>query len=127
MRCVHIATSDDRMDCREMFYNPINPLPSKCSKCRFPNLDHVPQPYFVVKSRTMTPNELAGAENGNFFIRERVRRVLELLTPGQCTFLPTCYESTTQLTPWLLAVPNYQVASANVNASIPRCDACGEP
>ena len=84
MRCVKISTSDDRMDCRNMFYDPINPLPRKCLKCGFPDLDHVPQPYFLVKSRTMGPNELAGAENGNFFIRERVRRVFDLLVPELC-------------------------------------------
>ena len=32
------------MDCRDMFYDPINPLPKKCPKCGFPDLDHVPRP-----------------------------------------------------------------------------------
>ncbi len=127
MRCVEISTSDDRMDCRDMFYDPINPLPKKCSKCGFPDLDHVSQPYFLVKSRTMSPNELAGGENGNFFIRERVRRVLDILAPGQCTYFPTTYKGTSARTPWLLSVPNHQVATAEVNPSIPRCEACGEP
>jgi hypothetical protein len=76
MRCVHISASDDRMDCRDMFHEPINPLSRKCPKCGFPDLDHVPQPYFLIKSRAMSPNELALAENGNFFIRERIRRVV---------------------------------------------------
>lgn len=127
MRCVHISTSDDRMDCRDMFYGPINPLPKKCPKCAFPDLDHVPQPYFLVKSRTMSPNELAGAENGNFFFRERVRRVFDLLVPGLCTYFPTCYKGTSQQTPWLLAVPKHHVATAKVNTAIPRCESCGEP
>lgn len=127
MRCVAISSSDDRMDCREMFYDPINPLPKRCRKCGFPDLDHVPQPYFLVKSRTMTSNELAEAENGNFFIRERVRRVLDILAPGQCTYYPTTYKGTSETTPWLLAVPNHQVVTAKVNPSIPRCAACGEP
>jgi SMI1 / KNR4 family (SUKH-1) len=127
MRCVHISTSNDRMDCRDMFYDPINPLPPKCSKCGFPDLDHVPQPYFLVKSRTMSPNELAGAENGNFFIRERVRRIFELLVPGLCTYFPTCYKGTSDETPWLLAVPKYQVPTAKVSPDIRRCDLCGEP
>lgn len=127
MRCVKISTSDDRMDCREMFYDPINPLPRKCPKCGFPDLDHVPQPYFLIKSRTMSPNELAGANNGNFLVRERVRQVLDLLAPGQCTFFPTCYKGTSEKTPWLLVFPNHQVVTAKVNPSIPRCAACGEP
>jgi len=127
MRCVELTGSDDRMDCREMFYRPINPLPPKCPKCSFPDLDHVPQPYFLVKSRTMSPNELAMAENGNFFVRERIRRVFDILAPGQCTFYPTCYNGTSEETPWYLAVPKHQVITAKVNPSIPRCEKCGEP
>jgi len=115
------------MDCRNMFYDPINPLPRKCAKCGFPDLDHVPQPYFLVKSRTMSPNELALAENGNFFIRTRVRRVLDLVAPGHCTYLPTCFKGTSEETPWLLAVPNHQVVTAKVDPTIPRCAACAEP
>ena len=127
MRCVEISGSDDRMDCREMFYEPIDPLPQKCPKCGFPDLDHVSQPYFLVESRTMTPNELALAENGNFFIRERVRRVLDVLAPGQCTYFPTCYKGTSEKTPWLLCLPSHQIVTAKVNPSIPPCEACGEP
>jgi SMI1 / KNR4 family (SUKH-1) len=127
MRCVRISTSDNRMDCRDMLHDTINPLPKRCSKCGFPDLDHVPQPYFLVKSRTMSPNELAGAENGNFFIRERVRRIFDVLVPGLCTYFPTCFKGTSDQTPWLLAVPNHQVATARVNPAIPRCESCGEP
>lgn len=127
MRCVKISTSDNRMDCRDMFYDPINSLPRKCPKCGFPDLDYVPQPYFLVKSRTMTSNELAGAENGNFFIRERVRCVLDHLAPGECTYYPTCYKGSSEKTPWLLAVPNHQVVTARVDPTIPCCKACGEP
>jgi hypothetical protein len=127
MRSVLVATSDNRMDCRFAFSDPINLLPKKCVKCGFPDLDHIPQPYFVGKSRTMTPNELAGAENGNFFVRNRVRQVLELLDPGLCSFYPTTFSGTTTATPWLLAVPNQQIVTARVDPSIPRCAACGEP
>jgi hypothetical protein len=115
------------MDCRDMFYDPINPLPKKCEQCGFPDLDHVPQPYFLVKSRSMSPNELAGAENGNFFVRDRVRRVLDLLAPGQCTYYSTHYKGTSKTTPWFLGVPNHQVVTAKVDPSIARCTACGEP
>lgn len=127
MRCISLTGADDRMDCRDMFYDPINPLPAKCPRCGFPNLDYVPQPYFLVKSRTMSPNELAPAENGNFLVRERIRRVLEILAPGECTFFPTCYKGTSTETPWQLAVPKNQVVTAKVNPSISRCESCGEP
>lgn len=115
------------MDCREMFYDPINPLPRKCPECAFPDLEHIPQPYYLVKSRTMSPNELAGAENGNFFIRERIRRVLDVVIPNLCRYYPTCYKGTSVQTPWLLAVPQHQVATAKVDPTIPRCGTCGEP
>lgn len=75
----------------------------------------------------MTSNELAGAENGNFLVRERVRRVLDLLAPAECTYYPTCFEGSTDKTPWLLAVPKYKVVTAKVDPSIPRCETCGEP
>jgi hypothetical protein len=127
MRCVEITGSDDRMDCRDMFSDPINPLPPKCAECGFPDLDHVPQPYYLVKTRSMSPNELALAENGNFLIRDRVRQLLEILVPGQCRYFPTCYRGTSQKTPWLLAVPDRQVVTGKVKPSIPRCAACGEP
>ena len=94
MRYIKITGSDDRMDCRGMFLDPINQLPRKCPKCGFPDLDHVPQPYFLVKSRTLSPNELALAGNGNLFIRQRIRRVLDVLASGQCSYSPTCYKGT---------------------------------
>ena len=110
-----------------MFYDPLNPLPPKCEACGFPDLDFVPHPYFLVKSRAMTPNETAMAENGNFLVRDRVRRVLELLAPGQCRFYPTHFKGTMNETPWSLAVPVHQVVVANVNPSISHCQVCGEP
>jgi hypothetical protein len=75
----------------------------------------------------MTPNELAPAENGNFLIRDRVHRVLDLVAPRQCSYFPTHFKETTQETPWFLAVPNHQVVTARVKSSIRRCEACGEP
>lgn len=115
------------MDCQHTFIDPINLLPPKCPKCGFPDLDFVPQPYFLVKSRTMSPNELAPAANGNFLVRERVRWVLDLVAPGHCDYFPTCFKGTTVETPWLLAVPKHQIVTAKVNPSIPCCNVCGEP
>ena len=127
MRCIQLTGSDNRMDCRDMFHNPINSLPPKCDACGFPDLDHVEQPYYLVKSRTMSHNEMAPAENGNFFVRDRIRSVLELLALGECDFYPTHYKGTSDQTPWYLAVPAHKVVTAKVNPAIPRCDTCGEP
>lgn len=127
MECVELTGSDNRMDCQDMFYDPLNPLPVKCASCGFPDLDHVPNPYFLVKSRTMSPNELAPAENGNFLVRERVRRVLELVGQGNFTFHPTHFRGTDEQTPWSLAVPVHQVKTADVKPEIHRCPTCNEP
>jgi hypothetical protein len=70
---------------------------------------------------------MAPAENGNFFVRHRIRRALELVVPGQCSFFPTHYKGTSEETPWVLAVATRQVVTAKVKRSIPRCGACGEP
>ena len=127
MRCIELGGSDNRMDRSGTFDDPINSLPTKCDACGFPDLDHVPQPYYLVKSRTMSPNEMVPAENGNFFVRDRVRSVLELLAPGVFGFYPTCYKGTSDHTPWHVAIPKHQVETAKVNPSIQRCDSCGEP
>lgn len=110
-----------------MFYEPLNPLPPACEKCGFPDLDHVPQPYYLVRSRTQTPNEMALAENGNLLVRERVQRVLETCAPNTCDFYPTHYQGGHEETPWRLLVPRCQVATAEVQETIPRCKACGRP
>ncbi len=127
MRHIQLTGSDNRMDCQALFDDPLNPLPPKCPVCGFPDLDAVPQPYFLVKSRTMSPHEMAPAEVGNFLVRDRVRRVLELLAPGQCRFFPTAFKGTAQETPWHLAVPVNQVGTAEVDPAIRRCGVCGQP
>ena len=127
MRCIELTGSDNRMDCGGTFDKPLNPLPPRCDVCGFPDLDYVPQPYYLLRSRSMTPNEMAPAENGNFFVRDRIRRVLELLSQKDFSFHPTCYKGTTEHTPWYLVVPTNQVVTARVDPSILRCDACGEP
>lgn len=127
MRCIEITGSDDRMDCRDMFNGPINELPAKCPKCGFPDLDFVPKPYLLVRSKTLTPNELAMAANGNFLVRERIRQVLELIAPGQCTYYQTHFKGSSDSTPWFLAVPTKKVITAKVKASIRCCKTCQEP
>lgn len=127
MRCFELSGSDDRFDCSDGFDGPLNKLPAKCITCGFPDLDHITHPYFVVKSRTQTPNEAALAELGNLFVRDRVRKVLELVAPGQCQFWPTMFKGTQELTPWWLTVPVQLVKTATVKAQIRRCQTCNEP
>ncbi len=127
MRCIAVNGSDNRMDCRDLWWDPLNPIPKKCLTCGFPDLDHVPQPYYLRKSLTMTSSELASAAMGNLLVRDRVRRILELLVPGQCEFHPTCFTGTPDATPWTLAVPKHQVETALVDPAIPSCPTCKQP
>ena len=122
MRCFELTGPDERMDCRSLADEPLNPLPQLCGKCGFPELDHVPQPYLLIRSRTMSPHELALAENRNFFVRPRIRRVLEVLAPRQCLFFPTSHEQTASPTPWFLVCRKNLVATATGKHSIARCE-----
>lgn len=62
--------SDKRMDHQGSFDLSVNPLPVKCLRCTFPDLDFIPQPYYLAKGITK-PTEMEPAELGNFFLRER--------------------------------------------------------
>jgi hypothetical protein len=124
-RHAKMTGSDNRMDRRELCV-PVNPLPLKCSWCTFPDLEFVPQPYLLAKG-TSNPNEMQPAEMGNLFVRERARKVLEVVAPGQCTFYPTLDFRKKTETPWFLAVPTDVLRSATVKPSVPRCPQCGEP
>lgn len=99
MKCTSIIGSDKRMDCANEWYEPINALPIQCDTCGFPDLDYVPQPYYLVKSKTKTANEFAVAEKGNFLVRDRVKKVLEAVAPNQCEYYPTTFRKTTETTP----------------------------
>lgn len=125
MRHIHVMGSDCRMDQRGI-EKPITPMPIKCDHCGVPEYSHVPQPYYLVKGRTMSPDEMASAENGSFFVRQRVRSVLETVVPGVCDFYPTVYKGTEELTPWFLAVPA-DLETQIMKPDIPVCQKCGFP
>ena len=125
-RHVRMTGPDKRMDQREPFEVPVNPIPVKCPRCTFPDLDFVPEPYFLAKG-TSNPNEIDLAEFGNFFVRQRCRQILEAVAPGQCHFFPTHDLKTKKETAWFLAVPTTLVRTATVKPAVPRCPDCGEP
>ena len=124
--CVVMTGPDSRMDQRGNQMMPVNVLPVKCTYCTFPDPDFVPQPYFLAKG-TAAPVDTASAETGNFFVRERARRILELAVPGACDFYPTHDAKTKKPTPWFLAVPKRVIRLFDVDKSVPRCPQCGEP
>jgi len=128
MRTIEITCSDQRLDeDGQAFDHPINPLPVTCPECRFPDLDHVPQPYAVLKSRTKTSNEVSLAAYGNLLVTERVKSVVEIVVPETCDFYPTVFRKTVEVTNWHLVVPRTFGSSGSVSATIPRCPSCGEP
>jgi hypothetical protein len=109
----------------DCWWIPLNPLPEKCSKCGMPDLDFLPQRY-LLNAGTSSPSEMWLAEMGNFLVRERTRKVLELVAPAQCTFWPTCRQKGGAMTEWHLAVPTHLARTADAKASVPRCPSCGE-
>ena len=75
----------------------------------------------------MTPHEAVPAAYGNLLVRGRVRRVLEAVVPGACSFHPTAFAKGTGVSPWSLAVPAHDIPTGVVDPAIPRCPACGQP
>ena len=123
---VAICPSDNQMDRKGQFDLPMNVRPQKCHFCTFPDLDHVPQVYLIGRGITR-PGELDMADLGNFFARDRARKVIEVVCPGQCEFHPTFDSKTKEPTPWWISVPARKVADGSVPTQVPRCPECGEP
>jgi hypothetical protein len=124
--CVRMVGPDTRMDRWGDDRHAANPLPPKCAHCTFPDLDFVAQPYLLAKG-IFSPAETAPAEVGNFLIRERVRRILEVAVPDACDFQPTAERKSLKPAPWWLAVPRAIVAMPVFKPSGPCCSKCGEP
>lgn len=60
-------------------------------------------------------------------MRERVRRILELVVPGACTFHPTIEKKTKKPTPWSLVVPKQILEIPCHKSAAPYCPKCREP
>ncbi len=125
-RCVQMVGGDERMDLTGGNGVPLNVLPSKCPTCRMPDLDHVSVPYLLGRG-IEKPADLAPSEAGNFLVRESAKRILELVAPEQCRFVPTVHQKTKQPTHWFLAVPLNLQATATPPKQRERCPQCGEP
>ena len=93
--CVRMQGPDTRMD-EHNVYRVVNPLTVLCAECAFPDLDFIPQPYFLISSRITGATEMALAYLGNFFVNNRVRNILEQACPGLCKFYPTLSQNTIQ-------------------------------
>src|ERR1700744_6610083 len=105
IRPIEICGSDTRMDHRNLMGGGpgINPLPAACKTCGFPDIDFVPTPYFLIRSRATSNNELALAELGNLLVKARVRKIFETVIPDLCDFHPTLGRNAPVPPPWFLA------------------------
>jgi hypothetical protein len=116
---------DDQMDQIGDKRKPVNKLPVKCNHCTFPDLDFVTNPYLLGRGIS-SPAETSPAGLGNFLVRERVRRILELVVPNACTFHPTADVKSKKTASWWLAVPNVLLNTEMPKAKPPFCSKCGE-
>lgn len=117
---------DEQMDHYRGSYEPVNPLPIKCPHCTFPNLDFIPEPYLLSKG-VSSPAETSNAHFGNFLVRDRVKRILELAVPDACTFHPTAELKGKKPAPWRLAVPVNILETIVPAPNPPFCSQCHEP
>jgi len=117
---------DDRMDHVGDRRVDANPLPAECPHCTLPDLDFIPKPYLLTKG-FVAPAETAPARTGNFLVRERVKKILELAVPEACMFIPTAEFKSKKTTPWWLAVPNTLLKTAMPKAEAPFCPKCRQP
>jgi hypothetical protein len=126
---VEMTGPDARMDQFGNSDAPANPLPVKCPHCTMPDIDFAAKPYLLAKGFA-APAEHAPAEVGNFLVRERARKILELVVPGQVTFHPTAEKNSKKPTPWFLAVSKGMVnlpGYKDTDEKRQRCRRCGEP
>lgn len=124
--CVMMVGPDTQMDHRGDTYEPANPLPIKCPHCTFPNLNLVPNPYVLTKGIS-SPAETSSAHFGNFLVRERVRRILEIVVPDACAFYPTVERKSQKTAPWWLVVPQFKRSMPMPKPKPPFCSKCREP
>jgi hypothetical protein len=121
---VEMTGPDTRMDERA------NPLPVKCPHCTMPDLDFVAKPYLLTRGFA-SPAETAPAEVGNFLVRDRVRKILEIAVPGACSFVPAAEKTSKKpIKEWWLAVPARVVEMPGLPLASKkdgRCKKCGEP
>jgi hypothetical protein len=123
--CIEMVGPDEQMDQVGDDDAPANRLRIRCSHCSFPDIDFVPKPYLLAKGFS-SPSEISSAEMGNFFVKDRVKRILEVVIPKACTFYATAERKSKKATPWFLAVPNSLLKIPAPKAEAPFCSKCRE-
>ena len=123
--CVAMSGHDDQMDRKGNSTESTNALPAKCPHCTFPDLDYIHRPYLLTRG-TASPAETSLAVQGNFLVRDRVRRILELVVPEACSFHPTADAKSKKSAPWWLAVPRQKLKTVVPKPKPPFCSKCRE-
>jgi len=129
LRLVEMTGPDARMDQFGDADKRANPLPVKCPHCTMPDLEAVASPYLLAKGFA-SPAETSLAEVGNFLVRERMRKILEVVAPGACTFHRTAERKSKKPTPWFLAVPEQVIDVPGMpeqDEKRERCSKCKQP
>jgi WD40 repeat protein len=125
-QCLYMVGPDEQMDLEGGYGEPLNPLPIKCPFCKMPDMDFVAAPYYLGR-KINAPTDMAPAQDANFLVHDSMKRLLDLVAPGQCKFYPTTNLKTKQPTPWLLAVPQHLQVTATPPENRERCPKCNEP
>lgn len=125
-----ITCSDRRMDIVDTNYlldTPINTYNIKCASCKFPDIDTIPNPYYLAKNRIFSGVEIMEADLGNLLISIRLKKIFEILFPGTCVFKKTFIQTTKISTNWWLAIPNRTIISGEADETVLRCKKCNQP
>ena len=117
----------DLLDGIRLLDTPVNKYEVKCEKCKFPDIDNTPNPYFLAKRRVFTGIEIMQADIGNLLVSDRVKKVFEILFPGECDYQRSFVEGSNTTTNWWLAIPVNTIVSGEVEETVPRCHECNQP
>ncbi|HSI13735.1 MAG TPA: SMI1/KNR4 family protein [Chthoniobacter sp.] len=128
LRGMEICGADGSLDATSN-WKPLNPLSVRCAKCSFPDYDRVTEPYLLRRAAINTAGDFAVGHDYRLLVKERLRKVIELVAPDCCRFYPTYAQGTNEPTPWFLGVALH-LSAPGIKAykkPLRLCAACGEP
>jgi len=130
IRLSSITCSDKRLDILDnikLLDLPVNKYELKCRVCEFPNIDLIPNPYFIAKNRDFSGVEIMKADLGNLLISDRLKQIFEILFENQLVFFQTYILNSKITTKWWLAIPTNMIINGKVKNYVKKCKSCSEP
>ena len=118
------------MDCNTIRYyydTPINKYEVKCNSCKFPDINKIPEPYFMRKKFAYSNLEIFKANLGNLFLSDRIKKIFSVVFNEQLEYKPVYIENSTIKSKWWLGIIKNHVVSGEIKDEIPKCDKCFEP